>query len=85
MVSDLLLGFKFVTCVPGSRKWPVSPASAIAISMAILICNVLNIVSVSFAEKIDSSAVDALRYVPPLEPLLITTIFLSSSSNKKGW
>ena len=84
MVSGLLLDFKFGTCVTGRSKWPVAPASAIAISMAILICDVLNIVSVLFKEFIDRFAVDALRCVPTLEQLLMTTVFLSSSSDKKG-
>ena len=83
MVSFLVLGFKFVDCVPGIRKWHIAPALEISISMEILICNVLIIVSVSFAEFIASSSVGDFPCVPPLEKLLMTTVFLSSSSDKK--
>ena len=77
MFSGLSIGFKFVTCVPGRRKCHVAPALAIAISVAILICDVLNIISVSLAEFIASSAVNALRCVLPLEKFLMTNVFLS--------
>ena len=75
MVSGLSLGFKFVTCVPGNRKWPVDPASAIATPLAILICDMLNIVSFLFAEFIVISAVDALCCVPPLDQLLMKKLY----------
>ena len=58
----------------------MAPSSAIPISMAFLICDVLNIVSVSFIEFVTSSVVNDLRCVPLLEQLIMTTVFLSYGS-----
>ena len=66
MCRGFVVGCMFCTGAPGTMKWPVAPASAIASLVGILMLVVLNIVS---------------AFGLPLLVLLMMTVSMSSSAS----
>jgi hypothetical protein len=84
MTSGVVAGSILVTGVPGNTKWPVAPASAIALSIGMLMWEALNIVSAVFVLLMDEAAsvvvVDAVAVDLLLAQLLVHMVASSSSS-----
>ncbi len=85
MTSGVVAGLILVTGVPGNTKWPVAPASAIALSIGMLMWEELNIVSAVFVLLMDEAAsvvvVDAVAVDLLLAQLLVHMVASSSSSS----
>lgn len=85
MTSGVVAGSILVTGVPGNTKWPVAPASAIALSIGMLMWEALNIVSAVFVLLMDEAAsvvvVDAVAVDLLLAQLLVHMVASSSSSS----